>query len=257
MKLADHHKLLVSQAIMHLFTIIGLFYLWDITYLWFTLIGIIFFAKLGIEGYCHRYLSHGAFTIIRPLQLFLNTCAIFGLQGPPMIWAANHSTHHKYSDVDGDPHPAENGWRTWFWIGTEKNSQISSGLIKKLIKDKAHVFIKKYYYVIYWSVVVLFMIVNIKLALYLFALPAVYSLHAASWVNVFGHKIGYKNFETDDNSRNIHLPFILMHPYHNNHHADPSNLTIAVKWYEIDHIKFLINLLKKSEKLYGTTSNSR
>ena len=41
MKLADHHKLLVSQAIMHLFTIIGLFYLWDINYLWFTLIGII------------------------------------------------------------------------------------------------------------------------------------------------------------------------------------------------------------------------
>ena len=70
-------------------------------------------------------------------------------------------------------------------------------------------------------------------------------------------KSGYKNFETNDNSRNIHLPFILMHPYHNNHHADPSNLTIAVKWYEIDHIKFLINLLKKSEKLYGTTSNSR
>ena len=163
MNLTVHHKLLVSQGLMHLFAIIGLFYLWDLTYLWFTLLGIVFFAKLGIEGYCHRYLSHGAFTVARPLELFLNACAIFGLQGPPMVWAANHSTHHKYSDVDGDPHPAENGWRTWFWIGTEKNSVISSKLIKKLIKDKSHVIVKKYYYVIYWSVVMFFILVNISL----------------------------------------------------------------------------------------------
>tara|TARA_R110000822_G_scaffold123578_2_gene258085 strand:+ start:2168 stop:2929 length:762 start_codon:yes stop_codon:yes gene_type:complete len=248
-RLADHHKLLLSQGAIHLFSVIGLFYMWDASYLWFTLIGIIFFAKLGIEGYCHRYLSHGAFSIARSTQLFLNSCAIFGLQGPPMIWAANHSTHHKYSDVDGDPHPATDGWRTWFWIETQKNSKISSSLIKRLIKDKAHVFIKKYYYLIYWSIVLSTMIINIKLALYLFALPAIYSLHAASWVNVFGHKIGYKNFNTNDNSTNVPLPFLLMHPYHNNHHAKPNSLDISVKWYEIDHIKFLINTIKKIECL--------
>ena len=48
MKIADHHKLLLSQGLIHLFSIVGLFYLWDVSHLWFTLIGIIFFAKLGI-----------------------------------------------------------------------------------------------------------------------------------------------------------------------------------------------------------------
>ena len=115
--------------LVHLITIVGLYYYWDSIWLLISLLGIILFGALGIEGYCHRLLSHKSFTVSDNIDKFLNVCALFGLQGPPMIWAANHVTHHQYSDVDGDPHPATDGWRTWFWIGTETNSQINLSVI--------------------------------------------------------------------------------------------------------------------------------
>ena len=240
----DHIKLLTSMLLAHLITIIGLYFYWDSTWLWASLLGIILFGALGIEGYCHRLLSHKSFTVSDNIDKFLNVCALFGLQGPPMIWAANHVTHHQYSDVDGDPHPATDGWRTWFWIGTETNSQINLSVIKRLSRNKMHRFIKDYYYAIYWSTLAISFIINPKIAIYFFAIPAVYTLHASSWVNVFSHSFGYRNHETNDNSRNIHLPFLLLHPYHNNHHANAGNYDISEKWYEFDYIKYLIDILK-------------
>ena len=118
--------------LVHLITIVGLYYYWDSIWLLVSLLGIILFGALGIEVYCHRLLSHKSFKVSNNVDKFLNICALFGLQGPPMIWAANHVTHHQYSDVDGDPHPATDGWRTWFWIGTETNSQINLSVIKRL-----------------------------------------------------------------------------------------------------------------------------
>ena len=59
----DHIKLLTSMLLVHLITIIGLYFYWDSTWLWASLLGIILFGALGIEGYCHRLLSHKSFTV--------------------------------------------------------------------------------------------------------------------------------------------------------------------------------------------------
>jgi len=243
--ITDHHKLLTSQLAIHLIGIFGLYYFWDVSWLWFTLLGIILFGGYGIEGYCHRYLSHKSFTVSDNVEKFLNLCGVFALQGSPMIWASNHVTHHQHSDKDGDPHPAKDGWKTWFWIGTEKKSRINLNVIKRLSRNKLHRTTNKYYFKIYWSTILISLLINPMITIYFFAIPVIYVFHTSSLTNVVAHLYGYKNFETGDNSTNLPLPFVLGSPYHNNHHHSPSSYDNAVKWYEFDHIKYMIDLVRK------------
>ena len=69
-------------------------------------------------------------------------------------------------------------------------------------------------------------------------------------VNWFGHKRGYRNFDSlNDNSKNtLPLDFLMMGElYQNNHHYKPKNINFAVKWYEYDFWIFGYTVFKKNE----------
>jgi stearoyl-CoA desaturase (delta-9 desaturase) len=59
---------------------------------------------------------------------------------------------------------------------------------------------------------------------------------AAGVINGVGHYWGYRNFETQDTSRNIAPIGILIggEEFHNNHHAYGSSAKLANKWWELD-----------------------
>ena len=59
---------------------------------------------------------------------------------------------------------------------------------------------------------------------------------AAGVINGVGHYLGYRNFETEDASRNIIPIGILIggEEFHNNHHAYGSSAKLANKWWELD-----------------------
>ena len=59
---------------------------------------------------------------------------------------------------------------------------------------------------------------------------------AAGVINGVGHYLGYRNFQTTDESRNI-VPlafFIGGEELHNNHHAYPTSSKLSSRWYEFD-----------------------
>jgi stearoyl-CoA desaturase (delta-9 desaturase) len=59
---------------------------------------------------------------------------------------------------------------------------------------------------------------------------------AAGVINGVGHYWGYRNFETQDTSRNI-WPFGVLiggEEFHNNHHAYGSSAKFSSKWWELD-----------------------
>jgi stearoyl-CoA desaturase (delta-9 desaturase) len=59
---------------------------------------------------------------------------------------------------------------------------------------------------------------------------------AAGVINGVGHYLGYRNFETQDASRNI-VPLGLLiggEEFHNNHHAYASSAKLANRWWELD-----------------------
>ncbi len=59
---------------------------------------------------------------------------------------------------------------------------------------------------------------------------------AAGVINGVGHYWGYRNFETQDTSRNIWPIGILIggEEFHNNHHAYGSSAKFSNKWWELD-----------------------
>ena len=63
--------------------------------------------------------------------------------------------------------------------------------------------------------------------------------------NSFPHMFGYRNYETNDNSRNNALVAIITsgEGWHNNHHADPNSASNQRHWWEIDLTYLLLRLL--------------
>src|SRR5687768_16288014 len=68
-----------------------------------------------------------------------------------------------------------------------------------------------------------------------------------SWsVNSLTHVIGYKSYETGDNSRNNWLVALVGNGegLHNNHHADPASASVRHRWWELDPIFAVIVILE-------------
>ena len=60
--------------------------------------------------------------------------------------------------------------------------------------------------------------------------------HITWSVNSLTHLFGYRNHETEENSRNNWLValFAAGEGWHNNHHADPACATVQHRWWELD-----------------------
>jgi stearoyl-CoA desaturase (delta-9 desaturase) len=68
---------------------------------------------------------------------------------------------------------------------------------------------------------------------------------AANVINGLGHAIGYRVFDTRDNSRNI-VPIgivICGEELHNAHHNNPHGAKFSSKWYEFDLGYFYLRIL--------------
>ena len=71
--------------------------------------------------------------------------------------------------------------------------------------------------------------------------------HITWSVNSVTHVWGYRNYETDDNSRNNLLVGLLSNGegWHNNHHADQRAAAHGHKWWEFDVTWLTIRFLEK------------
>ena len=244
MNLRYHHKLQLSQLVLHSLCVYGLLIFWNPWLLLLVPIGYFLFGIVGNELGSHRYFSHRSFKTTRVKENILIILSIYAMNGSTLSWCANHRTHHKYADRNGDPHPASDSWRTWFWIGTEDKNLMSVTVVKDLLKNPLHLFVRKNYFIIYYITLGLIALLNIQTALYMFVVPAVLIMHLTSDTNVFGHKTGYRNFDTPDNSRNSILRNTVRLcsgvGWHNNHHAMPGSYTTKVKSHEYDLVGWLI-----------------
>lgn len=251
MNITPHNRLVALMFTTQLFAVVGVLYFWDPVWLIASLVGIFLFVSIGVECYLHRYLAHKSFEVYKPVEVFMHLCGILSLQGPPLLWAANHISHHRHADRPGDPHPASSGWRSWFWIGTNTNATMSPSATKRLLRDPLCVFSHRHYFKIYLGIVAFTLLIDPRITVYFLFVPAMYSFHAAGFVTVVLHRFGYRNFDTPDQSRNLLVgTLFLASPFHNNHHANPSSYTNSVKWYELDlHALLIKYVLAKNELL--------
>jgi len=243
--MGQHNKMLVLQITIQLLTVMGVIYYWNTFNIWWglvTFLGITIFAFCGLCCYLHRYCSHKSFELDINTERVLHFLSILLMQGSAILWASNHITHHKYPDKEGDPHPALDGWKTWFWWNTYKNSKLSSFTAKRMLKNKMYRYTHENYFKIYFTLMFISMLISPKFTLYFILIPVMYTFHATSFVNVITHSFGYRNFDTPDKSTNTLIPFF--DGLHNNHHKYPNRYNTSIKWYEIDFSACIISVYK-------------
>lgn len=200
--------------------------------------------------YLHRYAAHGMFT----MSYWLDR-VFYGLtyltQGPsflnPRAYALLHQAHHKYSDTEKDPHSPH------FFPSVSKMMLQTYHDYHSLVREPKGMRQDHYYptwrlldhFATTWSHTLIW------IALYIWA----YSFIVTAWwqysfliihflmgpiqgaiVNWFGHKLGHRNFDLPDKSRNtLPVDILLMGElYQNNHHARPMSMNFAARWFEWD-----------------------
>lgn len=228
-------------------------------YLVFTFIMWILSVGLGIAVGYHRVFSHKTHKLPTWKENIILFLATFAGQGSSIFWVAIHrGYHHPYTDTTRDLHsPVAHGIRHalfgWFKQMTESNPIVNPKYAVDLLRKNNHVWFHRHHQTILWIVPLLVCLVDWKLAFTGFFLVTAIGVLQDNTLNVFGHKkalIGYRNFETKDNSHNnvIYGYLAWGQGWHNNHHYDPSSFDfgkgISGKWWEIDPCKIFLPFLK-------------
>jgi stearoyl-CoA desaturase (delta-9 desaturase) len=226
----------------------------------FSAIGWSLIAGLGVAVGYHRVFSHNTHPNLprwkENILLFFGTLSG---QGSSITWSAIHrGYHHRSSDTERDLHSPKHGiWHAFFgWATkiTEANPVVNLKYAGPILRRSNHLWFHQWQMWILWCTPLAIAIFNWKLSLAAVCLPTALCLLQDNLVNVFGHKraiIGYRNFNTQDNSHNnILLGYLGWgQGWHNNHHHDPSSYdfgsSVSGRWYEFDPCKIFLPFLNK------------
>jgi stearoyl-CoA desaturase (Delta-9 desaturase) len=170
-------------------------------------------------------------------------------------WVSVHIYHHAHSDQELDPHsPKHKGlWRIFFFgvydYVIAKDLPEVVKLRKKIPEDRFEAFLKNNPVIgpIFTTTILAIAFGPALGGLLSILTFAISPLFAVGGVNAIAHAIGYRNYATTDESRNIGFLFPLNWMIcgeldHNNHHAHPRSCSFRHRWYEFDVGYFYIRV---------------
>lgn len=245
-------KLLALQVVNLVLALCAVVYLivygaWE--WLWVSLGTYATICLLGNSIGYHRLLTHRSFTTYRPIRLFLIFLGMLTCAGSPYEWAATHRTHHKTSDKPEDPHSPHNlgFWKSCIGPIAWEYDAVKSLYVRDLIRDKDVQWLHRNYFITIATWAVFLLSIDVKLFLFVYALPALVTPFVLGFTIQWTHWQGYRNHETDDHSYNNPIVSWLMfgEGWHNNHHAHPARWNNQHRWWELDPPSWIIALIKK------------
>lgn len=245
------YQLLALQTICHIALIAAL---WTFTGIDWAIAFAVYFITgcIGVTVTLHRHLSHRSFAFRNEkVKKFFVACSSWGIIGDPISWVNTHRHHHRYTDHPGDPHsPLLYGFARVQWLSMF-NTPRSLRLVPDLIRDKYLVTIHKWYYTTHWLIMITLLLIDVKLAMVIYLVPAAILWNAGSLINNAGHALGYRNHNTNDSSRNNPaLGYAVWgEGWHNNHHNMPSKSKFGEKWWELDIGHHVISAVALKESI--------
>jgi fatty-acid desaturase len=233
--------------------------------------GLYCFGTLGINLCYHRLLTHKGFVIPKWLE---HTFAVFGvccLQDTPARWVAVHRLHHQHSDEQEDPHsPLVSfiwGHVGWLLVTNQELQRLSmyERYSRDILRDRFYlnmerngmwVWINAAHWLVFflsgfgigWALsgnVLDGVQFGSSLLVWGVFVRTVLVWHITWSVNSVTHMWGYRNYETDEQSRNNIFVGLVSNGegWHNNHHADPRSAAHGHRWWEFDLTYLTIQFL--------------
>ena len=207
-------------------------------------------------------LTHRSFSTPRWFEHVLVVGALCCLEDSPARWIATHRMHHAHSDEREDPHTPMVTflWGHLWWLLVRNRELHQRGSYERyardVLSDPFYMWIEKRPWSPLWfyaAQAVVYAAVAFAAALlwtdaagaaYFAAgivvwgvlLRTVLVWHITWSVNSLTHIFGYRNHDTEENSRNNWLValFACGEGWHNNHHADPACCSVRHRWWELD-----------------------
>ncbi|MCH7751233.1 MAG: fatty acid desaturase, partial [Planctomycetes bacterium] len=236
-------------------------------------LGLYVFGTLGINLCYHRLLTHQGMSAPKWFEHSLALLGVCTMQDSPACWVAMHRIHHKHSDEQTDPHSP---WVNFFWghcgwLMVENRDFLNVNYYQRfsrdILRDPFYMKLernRKWLWV-YAAHTVLFFLVGFAIGLPLrgSAMEAVqfgsslmvwgvfvrtvFTWHITWSINSVTHVWGYRNYETNDYSRNNILVGLWSNGegWHNNHHADQRAASHGHRWWEFDLTWQTIRVLEK------------
>ncbi len=263
----------VPIGLIHLLACLALVpWLFDWRVVIMTIVGVFFFGQ-GINLCYHRLLTHRSLKLPKWLERAFVVIALCCMEDTPGKWVATHRIHHKYSDQPRDPHsPLITAfWGHCGWLVRHNTATQTIATYHKYARD----ILEDPFYLRLEKKVLLGPAIYLAHAAFFFAaglgigwaetgdasaglqfglsllvwgifLRTVIVWHITWSVNSLTHLFGYRNYETNDDSRNNWLVGLIAvgEGWHNNHHHDQASATNQHRWWEIDPTYYLIKLLE-------------
>lgn len=216
---------------------------------------------MGITIGYHRLLSHRSFKCPKAVEYFWVLAGYLAFEGSPIWWATIHRAHHRYTDLPFDPHSPRAGWlkSTYGWVTKGHypayiDPQVQA---KDLTADPIYLWLEQKgswekAHIVNGVIGVAFRL----LLLACFGWPIAAASLAAGLIvqqvplllNLICHlpKLGYTNYDTDDDSVNVWWVALLTcgEGWHNNHHAFPGSARNGFRLCEFDLSWQVIRLMK-------------
>jgi fatty-acid desaturase len=242
-------SLIIVQVFATLSALVGLmFFEFSIQGLLVFLIFYFLYIGVGISMTLHRYYTHRSFEFKN--KFIKKVCTIIGIlagRGSVLGWVYIHREHHAYADTPDDPHsPDINGWKSFLIPVPKSRKNINKGIIKEFF-NKQDLLINRFYLLILLFYISILFLISPWLFYFAWALPIAVGHFLLNVFTYAGHKFGYVNFERKDQSKNNLILGLLLfgEGWHNNHHQNPKNYKLQIKWWEIDIINYIIKFIKK------------
>ena len=200
---------------------------------------------MGITMGFHRHFTHSSFKAARPLRVSLAIAGSMAIEGPVLVWVADHRRHHKYSDKEGDPHSPwrfGNDWKAltkgflYAHIGWlfNPNQTSQEKFCPDLLADAPIRRVSNTFPL--WVAISLFApaligglwsmsLAGALTAFFWASLVRICLLHHVTWsINSVCHTFGNEDFDVRDKSRNVAWLAIpsFGESWHNLHHSDPT-----------------------------------
>jgi stearoyl-CoA desaturase (delta-9 desaturase) len=200
----------------------------------------------------HRYGAHRQFTMSKGWERVFHflTWAVCGSSYlNPRAYAVMHRMHHAYSDTEKDPHSPVHQpnlfrmmMRTLHQYDAIRERRVAveprfeGGYPEWKLLD---VTLSRWPVTLAWGTAYTLFYIAFAPHWWLVALAPIHwflgPIHGAI-VNYLGHKVGYRNIDSDDNSKNTLVFDVLTmgELFQNNHHKYGQSPNFAVRWFEID-----------------------